>query len=185
MHTCPHRQTATFHCANLRPVLTATYTSIEPCLHICAACPKQPTIQACLSAGGLTGNRKLLQMGGGPGDNSSKDAQGPMPSQMGEGHSDNNSMHAEGPMPSQQGDHKGDGSNNHRGYDSHQGKGPKHPGKLAPFPLPALPTTPSLLISFSAIMPSSQGLISLTAPRSGPIAQEYGAGCTRTSCLCA
>jgi len=139
--------TATFHYATLRPVSTATYTSIKSCLHICAACPKQPIIQACLSAGGLIGNRKLLQMGGGPGDNSSKGAEGPMPSHMDGDHNDNSSMHAEGPMPSHEGGQKMDGSNNHRGYDSHQGKGPKHPGKLAPFPLPALPTTPSLLIS--------------------------------------
>ncbi len=87
-------------------------------------------------------------MGGGPGDNSSMGAQGPMPSQMGGGPRDNSSMDAEGPMPSQQGGHKGDGSNNHRGYDSHQGKGPKHPGKLAPFRPPALPTPPSLLTSW-------------------------------------
>ena len=167
--------TATFHYANLRPVLTATYTSIKSCLHICAACPKQPIIQACLSAGGLIGNRKLLQMGGGPGDNSSEGAEGPMPSHMDGGHGDNSSMHSEGPMPSHEGGGGGqkmDGSNNHRGYDSHQGKGPKHPGKLAPFPVPATPTTPSLLISFSAVMPSNQGLIFLTAPRSGSLAQD-------------
>ncbi len=70
-------------------------------------------------------------MGGGTGDNSSKGAEGPMPSHMG---GDNSSMHADGPMPSHQGGQKMDGSNNHRGYDSHQGKGPKHPGKLASFP---------------------------------------------------
>ena len=97
-------------------------------------------------------------MGGEPGDNSSMGAQGPMPSHMGGEHSDNSSMHAKGPMPSQQGAHKGDGSNNHRGYDSHQGKGPKHPGKPAPFPLPVLPAIPSLLIAFSAVMPSNSRL---------------------------
>lgn len=39
---------------------------------------------------------------------------------------------ANGPMPSHRphhAGHKADGSNNHRGYDSHQGKGPRHPSK--------------------------------------------------------
>ncbi|KAL0021459.1 hypothetical protein WJX79_003964 [Trebouxia sp. C0005] len=64
--------------------------------------------------GDLTGTRKLLQMGGGPGDNSSKGAQGPMPSQMGGGHNDNSSMHAEGPMPPQQGALKGGPTGNRK-----------------------------------------------------------------------
>ena len=59
----------------------------------------------------LSGNRKLLQ-GGGPGDNSTHAAHGSQP--------------------------QDGGSHNHRGYDSHQGKGPRHPSEnpLSPAPLP-------------------------------------------------